>query len=252
VVSDRIQAVVLDLFDTLVEWSPQRLPTIEWRGQTIPSTAPWFLPRLQEMMGEGFDRDTCLAAYFGVLSEIEAERERDGVEITCLERFVRMLSRLGRWNETEVATLAGELTRVHMAGVRRVTSAPVSWAGAVRRIAPHFRLALCSNFDDSETGREILNDTGIAHLFEAVLISADIGVRKPNPKIYERILEMLALAPGEILFVGDGPYYDVAGPNRAGMGTVWVREKKGEFPADVPAPDFTIANLTELPVLLGC
>src|SRR6185437_14908033 len=111
----------------------------------------------------------------------------------------------------ERGLLAFHVTRVHMDGVRKVTFAPPERSEAVRRVARHFRLGLLSNFDDAQCGREVLLDTGVAELFEAVIISAEAGLRKPNPLIYQRILTMLQVDPRAVLFVGDTPREDVLG-----------------------------------------
>jgi putative hydrolase of the HAD superfamily len=251
-VADRkIRAVVLDLYDTLVTWDPSSLPTLEWHGRQIRSTAPWLLPKIAEIPNAAIEPDAYLDAYHAVYAEIIQERAAKEIEITCQERFARTLRRLGV-GDGAVDRLAAEFTRVHMAGVRRVTSAPEERVWAVRRLAPFFRLGLLSNFDDSRTGREVLFDTGVSHLFDAVIISADVGLRKPNPRIFQRMLEMLDLAPGDLLFVGDTPEHDVMGASRAGMKTAWIRAAKGTLPEGIPAPDFVIDDLSELPAILGC
>jgi FMN phosphatase YigB (HAD superfamily) len=138
-----------------------------------------------------------------------------------------------------------------MDGVRKVTFAPPERSHAVRRLAAHFRLGLLSNFDDAQCGREVLLDTGVADLFEAVIISAEAGLRKPNPQIYQRILTMLQLRPHEVLFVGDTPREDVLGPRIAGMRVAWVNKRGEPLPEGIPQPDFTVADIAELPALLG-
>jgi FMN phosphatase YigB (HAD superfamily) len=246
----RFKAVVLDLFDTLVRWEPARLPTLEWRGRSLRSTMPWLLPRIREALDGNFDLDTFLETYHAVIEEITAERERSLIEITCHERFARTLGRLGLPEGEERHGAARDLTRIHMAGVRSITSAPPEYVAAVRRIAQSHRLGLLSNFDDSQTGREILADTGVSHLFEAVIISADLAVRKPNPLIFQRMLEMLRLGPDEILFVGDTPREDVIGARNAGIPIAWLSRGKGALPEGIPAPDFILDDLTGLPALL--
>lgn len=246
-----IKAVVLDLFDTLVVWDASALPTLEWRGRTVKSTVPWLVPTLETTMNGRLDLPAFLEAYHSVLDEIVASRQsEEPVEITCFERFARTLKRLGV-DGGELEAGAERLARVHMAGVRRVTHAPEERVWAVRRIRPFYGLGLLSNFDDSRTGREILVDTGVSHLFDAVIISADAGVRKPHPRIFGQMLEMLRLPARDVLFVGDTPEHDVAGPRRAGMRTAWISLGR-ELPANVPAPDFVVRDLSELPVLLGC
>jgi putative hydrolase of the HAD superfamily len=138
-----------------------------------------------------------------------------------------------------------------MDGVRKVTFAPPERSDAVRRLAPHFRLGLLSNFDDAQCGREVLLDTGVADLFEAVIISAEAGLRKPNPLIYQRILTMLHVEPHTILFVGDTPREDVLGPRLAAMRVAWVNKRGAPLPEGIPEPDLVVADIAELPALLG-
>ncbi len=246
-----IKAVVFDLFDTLVKWEPEHLPLLHWRDRSIHSTIPWILPSLQERLGPRFELEPFLTVYHGVIEEINAERERESIEITCQQRFERTLERLGYADPAERALTAFHLTRAHMDGVRKVTFAPPEHSGAVRRLARHFRLGLLSNFDDAQCGREILLDTGVADLFEAVIISAEAGLRKPHPQIYQRLLAMLRLEPHEILFVGDTPREDVLGPRRAAMRVAWVNKRGAPLPEGIPEPDLTVADIAELPALLG-
>src|SRR2546426_11799995 len=112
-VERKFKAIVLDLFDTLVKWDPTRLPTMKWREREVHSTIPWLVPKLREAMNGQLELDTFLTAYQAVMEEISVERKRDGIEITCRERFARTLKRL-EVTTTSAALLAEELTRVHM------------------------------------------------------------------------------------------------------------------------------------------
>ena len=244
------KAVVLDLFDTLVKWEPERLPLMELRGKQVRTTMPWVFPKMAELFGAAFDREQFVEVYSAVIDEILEEREREGIEITCHERFHRTLTRLKLGPGSRAAELAEELTRVHMGAVRRVTSAPAARVAAVRRIAPHYRLGLLSNFDDGQCGREVLADTGVAELFEAVVISAEVRLRKPDRRIFEHMRDRLGVAPREILFVGDTPRDDVLGASGAGMRTVWISKGQPALPEGIPAPDFIITDLSDLPRVL--
>lgn len=247
----RYKAVVIDLFDTLVDWNPEGLPTLEWRGREVRSTAPLLFPVLESAMGARFDRDAFMAAQEEVYREIYDERMRDnGLEVTCLERFTRTLRAMGL-RDGELAPLAEKLRRTHMSRVRAVTQAPAPRVAAMKTLAARFRLGLLSNFDDSETGHLVVQDTGIRNLFDAVIISADTGLRKPNPRIFKQILDMMELQARDVLFVGDTPHEDVVGAKRVGMHTAWIRRRNQELPAEVPAPDIVIADLSELPAAIG-
>jgi HAD superfamily hydrolase (TIGR01549 family) len=246
------KAVVIDLFDTLVNWNPDGLPLVEFRGREIRSTTPLLFPALETALGERFDRDAFMDAHASVYNEIFTERSGgDALEVTCLERFVRTLKRLGI-DEKEIGPLAENLRKTHMARVREVTKAPATRIEAMKKIAKHMRVGLISNFDDSETGHLIMADTGIRDLFDAVIISADTGYRKPNPLIFKQILELMRLQPEDILFVGDTPHDDVLGSKGVGMHSAWIRTRNHrELPEGIPAPDIIIADLAELPGRLG-
>ena len=244
------KAIVLDLFDTLVNWDPNGLPLMQWKGREMHTTLPWLLPIVAEALGAKFDRDAFMTAYLAVYEEINAERERDGIEITCFERFERTLHRIGMTNPVQLQHLAEELRRTHMRGVRRVTSAPAARKEAVRRLAERHRLGLLSNFDDSQTGWEIMEDTGVKGKFEAIIISADLKLRKPNPKIFARMLAMLNLDASDVLFVGDTPHHDVGGAKAVGMSAAWISRHALPLPDGVAAPDYVIRDLAELPDLL--
>lgn len=57
----------------------------------------------------------------------------------------------------------------------------------------------------------------------AIFISNQIGISKPNPKLYQRVCSDLNLKPSETMYVGDNPIQDIDPPNRLGMITVRMR-----------------------------
>ncbi len=86
-----------------------------------------------------------------------------------------------------------------------------------------YRIGLISN-----TGRTwgrflrpIQDDLGIGKYFDDRIFSDELGVRKPEPAIFEKALEHLGLRPGEVVHVGDDLVADVAGSKGIGMRAVW-------------------------------
>jgi len=55
----------------------------------------------------------------------------------------------------------------------------------------------------------------------AIFVSDQIGISKPNVKLYQRACSDLNLKPGTTMYVGDNPANDIDPPNRIGMITVW-------------------------------
>jgi putative hydrolase of the HAD superfamily len=65
---------------------------------------------------------------------------------------------------------------------------------------------------------------GLGSFFDAVLISEQEGIRKPDARIFQRALERCRVdKPAEAMFVGDHPEVDVAGAHAAGLVAVWKR-----------------------------
>ena len=66
---------------------------------------------------------------------------------------------------------------------------------------------------------------GLMRYFEprTLFISDQIGISKPNPKLYALALRNLGLQPEEAMYVGDNLAHDIAPPQTLGMHTVWAR-----------------------------
>jgi putative hydrolase of the HAD superfamily len=74
---------------------------------------------------------------------------------------------------------------------------------------------IVSNWDVSLRG--VLDDTGLAPLVDAAVISAEVGVAKPDPRIFARALEVAGVSAAEALHVGDTAEADLAGARAAGI-----------------------------------
>lgn len=87
----------------------------------------------------------------------------------------------------------------------------------------------------------------------AVFISDQIGVAKPNPKLYFAALKALGVAASRAMYVGDNPRNDVAPPKSLGMRTCWAR-MSGKHSAPTSAaetPDHEIRDFAQLRELLA-
>lgn len=82
------------------------------------------------------------------------------------------------------------------------------------------RLVVVSNWDVSL--HERLDETGLGALLDGAVASAEIGVAKPHPAIFERGLEIAGAAATDAWHVGDSPREDVEGARAAGVTPVLV------------------------------
>ena len=101
------------------------------------------------------------------------------------------------------------------------------------------KLALVSNGKSPFQERNF-NSLGISHLFDVVIISEAVGLRKPDRAIFELAVKRLAVEPNKSIFVGDNPQADIIGSNKVGMYSIYITGHYGDKCdlADIVCEDF--------------
>ncbi|MGC1380502.1 MAG: HAD family hydrolase [Candidatus Baltobacteraceae bacterium] len=79
-----------------------------------------------------------------------------------------------------------------------------------------------------------------------LLVSAELGVQKPDRGAFEALLARLGTEPDQTWYVGDDPIGDVAGAAQAGLRAVWIDWEEKTYPPDLAPPARTITALDEL------
>lgn len=92
-----------------------------------------------------------------------------------------------------------------------------------------YRLAVISNADGRV--RTLLEGAGLADYLEFVVDSAEVGVEKPDPRIFHAATGRLELAPSACAYVGDIYEIDILGARAAGLEAILIGN--GEAPEDV-------------------
>jgi putative hydrolase of the HAD superfamily len=210
------RAVVFDLWDTLVDFDPEFS-----RG---------FTHQIADRLGRGRDefealwqegrpaRDTGpLAAYLDSIGVAVDARD----ELVSLRRDWARRALVPRPGAVE--TLRELRDRGLLTGLVSVCSddVPAVWA-----------------------------ETGFHGLFDSEVFSCDVGLRKPDPRIYLLACEQLGVEPGEALFVGDGANDELAGAERVGMRAVLIH-REGQEPYWPEAREFRGPWITSVPEVLN-
>lgn len=86
-----------------------------------------------------------------------------------------------------------------------------------------------------------LRESGIAHYFDEVIMSEQVGVKKPHPLIFKRAFQRSAALPQESLMVGDDYYADIQGAERVNMDAIFFNPKM-----DLKKANNEISCLSEL------
>ncbi|GAB6036953.1 HAD family hydrolase [Fundidesulfovibrio butyratiphilus] len=112
-------------------------------------------------------------------------------------------------------------------------------------LRPRFRMAAVSDAQSAWALPEI-RAMGLESFFDPIVVSGDLGFRKPDQRIFELALMGMELAPSEVLFVGNDMYRDVFGASRLGMKTVYYASNQGRKKSAGVEPDYILYHFGQL------
>ena len=237
-----IRAVLIDFGHTLVHYEvPDALLIESYREAHA---------RLAAANGAGtVTDDLLLRVGRHLLAAIHASYSRG--ELEELDHHVLFAEALAAHGYRLGAELVQELvTLEHQAFARRLLVPAPTLAALAELRARGLRLGLVSNVSvPAALMRRTLATIGLADHFAVTAFSSEVGVRKPHPRIYQMVLDGLAVTPSEAVFVGDRLKEDIVGPRTLGMRAILTHEYRQEPPELVP-PDGLVTRFAELPALL--
>jgi putative hydrolase of the HAD superfamily len=218
-------AVLVDALGTLVELQPPA-------------------PRLRRLLAEeGFEVDEARAAQ-GFGAEIGyylehhlegSDRERlDDLRDRCAEAMMAAL---------DVPGLDHARAREVMLAALSFEPFPDALPALERLAGDGHTLVIVSNWDCSLP--EWLGPAGLLEHVAGVVTSAEVGVSKPDPRVFQRGLELAGAAASDAVHVGDSLENDIEGARAAGIRALLIA-RDGGAPPGVEA----VSSLTELPALL--
>lgn len=229
-----LRALTFDCYGTLVDWETGILEVLR----------PW----AEECGLEVADEDL-LAAFADAESRCQAETP--GLLYPDILR--RVLA--------EIALLLGGVPAPEYADAlaRSVGDWPPfpDTTPALRRLSRRYALVIVSNVDRASFER---TRRRLGVRFDFVVLAEDVGVYKPDPRMFEQAIAWLAgrgIARGEILHVAQSLYHDHVPAKRLALATAWVDRRAGRSggaaraPAETVVPDLTVASLAELADRLG-
>ncbi len=236
----KYSTVFFDLFDTLVMFEPTTLPEVTHNGETWNSTAPHVFTRLRESFGKMDFRDF-YSLFVKSHKELMNIKKKDLKEYPNTKRFEIFLEKAGFETSDE---LLENLVCSHMESLCEAMVYPSHHTEVLSYLkSKGYRLSIVSNFDHAPTVRNLLEKFGIVNFFERIIISEEVGWRKPHRKIFEFALLKLGETPEKAIFIGDDPEADIEGSANCGMDSVWIKRKKQVTRTE---PKFIISDLKEL------
>lgn len=190
-------------------------------------------------LGYAIELNQFKRAIRGALEELERVRA-GGEELRLEEVYASALEKVGVPPDDYILEDIHNLFKRHY----RSTLYPCA-EEMLEQLADRYKIALISN-TMSDQPRIILQQTGLIKYFKVVVCSRDLGIRKPNPRIFEHVLNELGVKPEEAVHVGDSIEADMEGALNSGITPVWIRT-----PEPQAWTGLAISSICDLPNLLA-
>jgi len=111
------------------------------------------------------------------------------------------------------------------------------------------KVGLISNFTYAPVIYASLRKLGINQFFNAIVVSEDMGWRKPHKRIFQEALRKLQVTAEETVYIGDSPLEDIEGAKTVGMKTIFVPSQFNslqDLRGIKQQPDIIAENLQEV------
>ena len=238
--------IFFDLGNTLIHFSG------DWSGTAVRAQKK--LAAALTALGVEID-EAAFASEFGRrLQDYNHARKTDMREpgtITILESCLRKFKVAGITKQQKQFLL-----KAYYAVSEAQWQLPYETLIVLRRLQGEgYRMAVISNAADSANVHRQIEKARLAEFLEQVLISNDLDMRKPDPRIFYRMLGVMNTDPDRVVMVGDTLDADIIGARNSGISSVWftrwANAPGNAFLRKVIRPDATIYSLLQLPRVLS-
>ncbi|HEU5384077.1 MAG TPA: HAD family hydrolase [Ktedonobacteraceae bacterium] len=202
--------------------------------------SPW---RLTQALAESRQ------AYAQEIAHDAHKQQRDRLEpfATRREMVERALAQVGKRERALASAMVRSYERLRKTH-RRLAPFAHETLQALRDRG--LRLALLSN-GNARYQRQKIAHHRLAPLFDAIWIEEEVGIAKPDPRIFLMAMERFALSAHEVWMVGDDLARDIAASQHLGLFAIWCDSlRRGVPDGQVAHPDRIIHTLPEILLLL--
>ena len=240
-----IRALAFDVNGTLVD-----IVTDESMEEIYRS-----IRRFLSLQGIDLQRDQLRDLYFRLMKEQQTASHEPYPEYDAVRIWRKILSDLGTDYTRSLPNAKLQQMPLFLAEIYRSLSRKRLQLypyvlEALNKLRSRFPMAIVTDAQ-SAYARGELHKVGLLDYFSPIVISGDYGYRKPDARLFLKVLESLGVAAEQTLFIGNDIYRDIYGARQAGMKTLMVNSPHGDKSYEGVSPDFTISDYRELPTLLG-
>ncbi len=240
-----ISGVIFDLGSTLIEFRGEWSDIFRGMSQDLIA---YLRDRGYVLDFAKFDR-----RYQEVVDQFYTRGQQDWIEYTAEYTLRYTLADFG-FPDVSDEVVKGGLAAAYAAGEKLWQPFDDAYRTLDELKARGYRIGLISNARDAANVERLIDQAQLRPWLDPIVISANAGVRKPNPRIFKIVLDYWQLPPNQVVMVGDMLGADILGAHNAGLRGIWamMQTEREANATHLPTivPDASIANLAELPALL--
>ena len=215
------------------------LRDVAYAVETAHHVAPFLL------VYEGVDKLACAAVVAlhlvvgGKFHVVDDRRQEVVGELAALE--LGYLAEQGLLNADSIEPLAAQIA---LYCYRAARSSVEEARPVLEALYARYPMVLVSNFYGNV--ESVLADFDLRRYFRDIIESAVVGVRKPDPKIFQLGVDALGLKPEEVLVIGDSYKKDIVPAESIGCHVAWIKGKGWTADEDAQMHPNIIKNLREI------
>lgn len=205
-----IKAIGFDLFDTLI--------TV--KGPALREALERLITTLKRQ-GFIFDEEAFMSAYRQAARQHIEDTRKDGRETHNRFWLCDALQQMGYPVSPEDPRIAAAIEQYFDKFNEYIALIPGT-REMLQQLQGRYRLGLLSNFTHAPAAKALISDLELDTFFEVILISGELGYRKPHPSVFTRLREQLDVGNNELVYIGDNPEDDIQGALNAGIQPIWM------------------------------
>jgi putative hydrolase of the HAD superfamily len=236
-----IRGVIFDLGSTLIRFEG------DW-PILLQDSLDLLIDQLQKD-GLAFDRSDFRSAFERALEAYDHQRQTNLIERSTASLLQESLSSFG-YEEISPDILRRGLKRFYSVSETHWQPMP-----ALHEVLDELQdegrmLGMISNAGDAENVQRLIDKVEIRDYFDPIIISAAIGIRKPDPTLFEMVLDQWQVTPDSVVMIGDRLEADILGAQNAGIHQIWLKPEAESSTARQITPEKVTGKLVDIPGLI--
>lgn len=226
---DKLKAILFDIDDTLFD-----------RAKAQRKWAHLMIQEYREVL-KGIEQKVVVNALLESdrISTEECNRthSRDAARI---DRFKIFLKLLNLSSET-----AEDITALYVESYPKINSPVEEAKSVIEHLTKRYQLGIVSNgFRDVQYQK--LKALEIKDLFDCIVLSAEVGVWKPDPRLFLKAISLLERRSEECMYVGNSYEDDILVAKKAGIQTCWFNPDGAPAAQKGYKSNYVVQKLSEI------